>query len=71
MVLLENVQMNAYKLTTQQNSLTVSEFHSFIRQNDVCNLEDVTVSSLISGVPEDPAHFRQRIQYGKYRGMDF
>ena len=56
--------MNVYKLTTQQNNLTVSEFHSFIRQNDVCNqklntccnLEGVTVKS--KNVPEDPAHFR-------------
>ena len=36
MVLLENVQMNVYELTTQQKYLTVSEFHSFRRQNDVC-----------------------------------
>ena len=65
MVLLENVQMNVYKLTMQQNNLTVSEFHSFIRQNDVCNqklitccnLEGATVKS--KNVPEDPAHFRQ------------
>ena len=56
MVLLENVQMNVYKLTTPQNNLTVSEFHSFIRQNDVCNLEGLTVKS--KNVPEDPAHFR-------------
>ena len=69
MVLLENVQMNVYKLTTQQNNLTVSEFHSFIAQNDVCNLEGLTVKS--KNVPEDPAHFRQRIQSGKYCGMDF
>ena len=40
MVLLENVKMNVYKLTTQQNNLTVSEFHSFTGQNDVCNLEE-------------------------------
>ena len=33
MVLLDNVQMNVYKLTTEQNNLTVSEFHSFRRQN--------------------------------------
>ena len=68
MVLLESVQMNVYKLTTQQNNLAVSEFHSFIRQNDVSNLEGVTLSSSSQikskNVPEDPAHFRQRIQRG-------
>ena len=64
MVLLKSVQMNVYKLTTQQNNLAVSEFHSFIRQNDVSHLE-VTVRSVESkNVPEDPAHFRQRIQFG-------
>lgn len=64
MVLLENVQMNVYKLTTEQNNLTVSEFHSFRRQNhDSLHPfwsapQDVTwTESKSKNVPEDPAHF--------------
>ena len=78
MVLLKSVQMNVYKLTTQQNNLAVSEFHSFIRQNDVSHLE-VTVRSVVSSLisnqeqecPRRPSALQTEDTIWNKCGMDF